>query len=134
MNTIASTDFTRLLAESVRSEKNAILRDIAAREGLLPLHADIGGVVVLDRNGEILSKGWEDTGFKVERMRNLRLASLVEGAQKYPELRALLPDKPSTARECPECDGTGRLAMAKELGLLCGRCGGLGWLDEVTAS
>jgi hypothetical protein len=46
------------------------------------------------------------------------------GSKRYPELKALLPDREPDAIDCP-CWAHPRFAEGK---VICDRCGGLGWL------
>jgi hypothetical protein len=52
------------------------------------------------------------------------LPALVAGADRYPALRALLPERPARAVDCP-CRKHPLLASGQ---VVCGQCGGLGWL------
>jgi hypothetical protein len=54
------------------------------------------------------------------------LPALVTGAKRYPELSVLLPQRPANAIDCA-CRDHPLLASGK---VLCGRCGGLGWLGS----
>jgi hypothetical protein len=47
------------------------------------------------------------------------------GAEKYPELRVLLPERPVEAATCSACAGTGKVGSGSHL--VC-QCGGTGWL------
>src|SRR5687767_13058019 len=49
---------------------------------------------------------------------------LVEGAGRYPELRALLPTRGPDARDCP-CRAHALFVSGQ---VICSECGGLGWL------
>jgi hypothetical protein len=51
--------------------------------------------------------------------------AILQGAKEYPELRALLPERPAIATTCSSCHGAGELAGLPQL--ICG-CGGLGWV------
>lgn len=50
-----------------------------------------------------------------------RIVALVEGCERYPGLRALIPPRPDGAEDCPLCGGSGRIYKA-----FC-KCWGLGW-------
>jgi hypothetical protein len=54
------------------------------------------------------------------------LSALVEGARQYPQLQALLPERPSSAVDC-QCLKHWLFASGK---ILCGECGGVGWLPR----
>jgi hypothetical protein len=49
--------------------------------------------------------------------------AVAQAARARPELRELLPERPPSARDCPECKGTGDV---NEWGAC--RCAGLGWI------
>src|SRR5262249_31322959 len=52
--------------------------------------------------------------------------ALCQGAKKYPDLSALIPPRPESARDCDgACRGSGNIAIAPHL--IC-QCGGLGWI------
>src|SRR5689334_16662837 len=38
-----------------------------------------------------------------------RRMAVCQGARKYPELGALIPQRPATAQDCDSCGGTGQL-------------------------
>jgi hypothetical protein len=51
--------------------------------------------------------------------------AICHGAKKYPELRALLPERPASAQTCGACGGSGQLSGAPHV--IC-QCGGVGWI------
>jgi len=51
--------------------------------------------------------------------------ALCQGAKKYPELRALLPERPGAALTCDACGGSGQMSAAPQV--VC-KCGGIGWI------
>jgi HEAT repeat protein len=55
----------------------------------------------------------------------VRFASLVHGAETYPELAELIPTPPKDLRPCKHCLATG--TGGEGLGGYCLRCSGLGW-------
>jgi hypothetical protein len=54
------------------------------------------------------------------------IAAALSAVEKYPELRVILPQQPSTAATCATCSGTGRLL---DTSVHCGTCFGLGWVS-----
>ena len=60
---------------------------------------------------------------------NERWAALVVGTRRMPELKRLLPRRPSHAVSCSRCGGAGFLLG----GLVCEACGALGWNAEGAA-
>lgn len=51
--------------------------------------------------------------------------AICQGAKKYPELGALLPERPSSAQTCSACGGSGQVGGAAQI--IC-HCGGIGWI------
>ena len=92
----------------------------------LRIYGDIGGAAYLTPEGEILSQAWDSVKpLEPEPNPKLRLMALVVGARKRPELRRLLPSRPSDAITCNACKGTGWLEIGTAR-VICG-CGGIGW-------
>ena len=56
------------------------------------------------------------------------LMAVVLGSERFPELRALLPERSSADPDCPSCGGSGRLPVGGKPHLLCAACGVLGWV------
>ena len=108
------------------------LRAAAAEREVLPLLCDFGGCLAIRLDGEIVSFTWDKmTDLRIESDARIRNVALFQGSKKYPELRVLIPPRPSEARECPDCNGSGSMTTAREIGLENGivcYCGGLGWL------
>ncbi|HKO91813.1 MAG TPA: hypothetical protein VJU61_11700 [Polyangiaceae bacterium] len=50
--------------------------------------------------------------------------ALTLGAERYPELQSLVPDRPRDVQHCSACAGLGRFPQQPEV--IC-ECGGLGW-------
>jgi len=103
-----------------------------ARTHCARLHAlHIGGSMWADfylrPNGEVVIVG-EDFDYPdvdtVHADRSTVLMALVWGAQRYPELRELLPSRPPGAVDC-RCRTVPAFAEGQAL---CPECGGLGWL------
>jgi hypothetical protein len=58
--------------------------------------------------------------------------ALTQGAQIYPELRALIPARPASAVTCEQCQGSGDPFTHNQSlrGKIICSCGGVGWLEE----
>jgi hypothetical protein len=99
----------------------------------LPLYADWGGGVAIRSDGELIGFLWDEPqSIKVETDPHLRFLALVSGAERYPELELLLPQRSGRDRDCPLCKGTGEVDGLKDHGIdpkivRC-YCGGAGWL------
>jgi len=101
----------------------------------LPLYADWVGGVALRSDGELVGFLWDEPqSIKVEADPHLRFLAVVEGSKDYAELSCLAPIRSADDRDCPLCDGTGRVPGLEEAGIelkniLC-YCGGAGWLPR----
>lgn len=110
------------IAEAKRSNPSSLSADGRA----VMIYGDIGGAAYITPDGEILTQAWDSEEPPApEADPTLRLAALVIGAEKHPQLRPLLPSRPSDAVTCKTCGGTGRLPKYPRL--LC-LCGGIGWM------
>ena len=58
-----------------------------------------------------------------------RIGALVLGTERFPELAALLPERPANTPDCARCNGSGMI-MGK---LVCPDCGALGWVPPGAA-
>ena len=103
--------------------------EVAARKhGALPLYHGWDGWLLLTTGSEVVEEVDGQLRLAVEPWRTF---GLVIGAERYPELRQLLPTRPSSARDCPHCKGTGWLIMNdKPAGFRCGHCYALGWVND----
>jgi hypothetical protein len=93
-------------------------RDMAVQFGGLGVYGDIGGALVLRPDGSVLSVGWDDE-VASEPSPGWRVIALAAASYWYPELAALAPERPPTARPCWKCGGPG-----------CESCFGMGWLPD----
>jgi hypothetical protein len=108
---------------------------IARRTQALPLLLDTGGLYGLRPSGEVVSVSWDsDQEPEIEEDRRTIDIALAQGAKRYPELSALLPNRSPDAPTCPMCGGDGvPLSVANNPALRGGIgcwCGGLGWIPE----
>jgi hypothetical protein len=94
----------------------------------LPLYLGWTETIGIRPDGEVVRWSSEGAyaGARPVQDRVWMLSALVEGAQRYPELAALLPERPSGAVDCP-CRTHPLLASGQ---VLCGQCGGIGWLVQ----
>jgi hypothetical protein len=119
------------------------IRDFARKFRVLPLLQDWSGGWAIRPDGEIITFSYDEPfDMKVEEDVHRRNMALYEGSKKYPELKELVPERPSNAVECPYCKGTGDAVdqRTKEYFQQEGKehllntfrcyCGGLGWIPE----
>lgn len=114
------------------------LAQVAAKAKAIPVYADIGGALLLDSMGRILSvstnEPWNaSTEVEEETDENWRAVALVSAAERYPSLQFLRPLRPSTAIDCPACGGSGRVLIAAAQAR-CGRCWSRGWIESGLAN
>jgi len=117
----------RLSAETARSGKHPWERELAARTGGLPVHADMGGALVVTVEGKILlldhdTDGIEETADEA----TVRFARTL-ASRMHPALASWAPVRPADARICEACGGTGVLELAKR-SFHCGKCSSTGWV------
>jgi hypothetical protein len=98
-------------------------RKLVAKTGALPVHADIGGTLLLTPDLRVLSCAHGSDQVSEEGRAKWTLLALRLASERFPELAELRPRRPADARECPVCSGSGTLFGR----LCCGQCSGLGW-------
>jgi len=99
-----------------------------AQFSALPLHLGWTETIGIGPDGEVVRWSTEGdyAGLRSVEDRTWVLSALVDGARRYPELAALLPERPPGAVDCP-CRKHPIFASGK---VLCGQCGGIGWLPK----
>ena len=112
------------------------LRAVVEKFGSLPLILDMGGCYALRTDGEVVSFAWDEPhGLMVVDDERLRNVALHQGSLKYPELKALVPSRPSGAIDCSSCGGTGTTSLgARSVASVICFCGGLGWIPVGSSS
>jgi len=97
----------------------------------LYLFGTLGTEAILRGNGAVwvrIDDGWEDEVSGVNDWRpaeeSERRASLVIASKRMPDVRSLLPGRPTDAIDCARCSGTGWFLEK----VVCPDCDGLGWL------
>lgn len=102
----------------------------------LPLWCDWNGGVALRPDGELIGFLWDEPQLaKIESDPHYRFLACVVGAEKYPELACLSPERTAADRDCPSCNGSGVPVGLEELGIASKGsircyCGGAGWLPS----
>jgi hypothetical protein len=108
-------------------DRSSWLRELDA----LYLFGTIGIEAILRGDSEVWvlsDEHWDDPAAPDPRWRpadeHERTASLVIASERMPELRSLLPSRPTNATSCSRCSGTGWLDGK----VICPDCDGLGWI------
>jgi hypothetical protein len=129
LRTLIESKVQALMADSAPDHVD--LRQIATDKHALLLYADMGGALALRPNGEVISFRWDrPESVETENDPRIRNLALFQGSKRYPELEQFIPPRPSAAKTCPHCHGTGVAPEAASLGIgniVC-YCGGLGWV------
>jgi hypothetical protein len=95
----------------------------------LPVYLRWPGALSLTPESVVLLYDWDSEQISPETDERRIIAAAVAAAAKYPELPAILPDRPPTAKTCSVCSGDGRVSLSPKLTLGCGTCFGLGWVS-----
>ena len=103
------------------TDPDAAHRDIASRFEALPVYSDMGGTLFITTSLQILMRS-DDGAVSEESSPQWKLVALVAAAERFPELKELVPSRPSNALDCSLCAGAGCVS-----GFRCGACFGLGW-------
>lgn len=112
------------LLSQILGREEGVLGDAARATGGVPVHMDIGGVLVIDRWEAVVSYDPDDGTIARVSDAGWRTLALVKAAEKFPDLRELAPVPPSNAVVCGTCEGSGFLVGDVN----CGACLARGWL------
>jgi hypothetical protein len=98
----------------------------------LPVGMSLWAYVFLTPDGEVISMGYERGELERSRASRDLLNALVCGAERYPILAALIPERPQDSTDCPLCDGAGEYDVGRHSSrsAICVFCGGLGWVPN----
>ena len=96
----------------------------------LPIGVSLWAYVFLTPDGEVISTGYEPGELERSRESQDVLNTLAWGAERYPLLEALIPERPQDSKVCPLCDGLGGYGnwMLSKRPAICVCCSGLGWV------
>jgi hypothetical protein len=101
-------------------------RRAARATNALPVYFGWTGDLCLTTEGAVLFYDEQSEQVRPETDDCWIIAAALSAAEKYPELRVILPHRPSMAATCALCSGTGRLL---DTSIRCGTCFGLGWVS-----
>src|SRR5678816_2695847 len=117
----------RALIERVTSGASGeAYAQVARTHSALPLAEGWFAWALLTEQGEVLEAA--EDGTVSPAVEPLRTMFLVAGAERYPELIALLPVRSSASNDCARCEGTGRMTFGNRK-VRCHECRSLGWVD-----
>jgi tetratricopeptide (TPR) repeat protein len=112
---------------SLLSDRSAapLIREAAKITNALPVYGDLGGILCISRDGRVLCL--DNSGLVTVVTDDFwRIVAAVSAAEKYPELSAILPERPPGAKPCSDCSGFGKFMTSRAF---CGKCRGLGWVE-----
>jgi hypothetical protein len=94
----------------------------------LPIGSGEFSYFLLHPDGEVISIDCLDS-VEVERScESYRLSTILAwGAERYPALAPLIPERPPEAEDCPLCGGSGTDVSVAGDEMTCVWCSGLGW-------
>lgn len=109
---------------------------VAVTQNALPIYCDISGYIAIRPNKSLVFWRGEGTEFEDEIEPVFRMIALVSGSKRYPELSELIPEKTTDALPCHNCKETGKTIFFEEHSdvVICGKCLGLGWVNQEIAS
>ncbi|MCI0665954.1 MAG: hypothetical protein L0220_33280 [Acidobacteria bacterium] len=109
------------------AEEYRLSKEISA----LPIGFGIFSYFLLRPDGEVISVDCLDS-IKIERSReNYHLLRILAwGAERYPALTSLIPERPPEAEDCPLCGGSGTNVSIAGSEMSCVLCSGLRWAVE----
>ena len=104
-------------------------RDFAKRFRALPLYAGWEGTTYLTTSGEFwyLNHDIEPPRIETDISVRAKIVALVMASKRHPQLAMLLPNRPDSASDCPQCAGRGEITVGPDFDIVCGHCSGLGW-------
>jgi hypothetical protein len=125
LNVVVSELLPKLsLSEFVNAEEYRLSQELTA----LPIGMGIFSYFLLRPDGEVISIDCLDSA-EVERFQeSYRLLTILAwGAERYPALASLIPERPPEAEDCPLCAGLGSNQSVIGDEMTCVWCSGLRW-------
>ena len=130
MGTVEATVIDALIARFLASKDpgRAWVRAGVLRHHFLPVYLGWVEVLGVRPDGSIVRWMHEDDPERVAPCGSSweRRFAGYQAASQYPELAALMPERPEDAVVCGRCDGSG-IVRTPSTELVCG-CGGVGWV------
>lgn len=107
------------------------VRTWSKQERALPVVFDMGGILGMKRDGTVISVPWDEPGGTTHQETSCvaHMAAVIGAAQKYPELKTLVPARPPDVPDCPQC-----AALNPDGSRGCPVCWQLGWLPPTPPS
>jgi hypothetical protein len=120
-------DFSRHVRRAARGWSGRDVGEIVGRHGVLPLVADVNGLLALRADGTVVEIAWRAPELEapVSDVRTRDIA-LLHGARRHAPLRVSCPQRGEDDADCPRCGGTGPFEPSMP-SIAC-FCAGLGFL------
>lgn len=117
----------QLIAEYLSGPEGPVSHDQVRRAHALPVYSDMGGCLLITPEAEILALRHEGPDrAQPEVDPRWRRVAFTRAAERFPQLAALRPKRPSDGVDCPRCGAEG-VVQAGSAFIDCGECFGLGW-------
>jgi hypothetical protein len=126
LNMVSDETIRRLSLSEAEGSSSTDAREAARATGGVPAYEDLGGVLVVFGDGRVMHFDPDAKTVRAVSDPKWRSVALVKAAAKFSELASLVPSRPPDAATCPTCHGDGTLLG----GVLCGVCGGSGWVES----
>ena len=112
--------------ESVQAERE-LLEDVLLRQDRMPIYQDKHGCFSVTAEGLLFFTNNEGETRREQRPRWL-IVAIKASCEEFPELEAMLPERPDDAHDCDTCKGKGKVLRPwRRVGPFCDGCWGLGW-------
>jgi hypothetical protein len=120
-------DFSRHVRRAARGWSGRDVSEIVGRHGVMPLVADVSGLLALRADGTVVEIAWRAPELQapVADVRTRDIA-LLHGARRHAPLRVLCPERGEDDADCPRCGGMG--AFEPSMPSIACFCAGLGFL------
>ncbi|MFY1827150.1 hypothetical protein ACN47A_14620 [Myxococcus fulvus] len=105
-------------------------RALARELNALPLYSDMGALLAIRLDGQVLTYDWETRQVDENTEGLWKVVALTARLDRHPGLMELLPARSPQALDCEVCQGKGFILLDEAPRLSCGSCWGLGWRES----
>jgi hypothetical protein len=109
------------------SRQDASLDEVVRTLVAWPVYGDLGGTLLVSADGAVYCQDHNTLEVHLESDPGWQRLAWAAAAEKIPELRELLPARPTDTPTCEACGGTGHVQVTPASQAWCGACSGIGW-------